>query len=327
MNVDHTTEWEMPPKTRSRAAEFRARARAALKGKWGIAILAMLLATLLGAFSTASGGKIDYESDGESARKIAESWISWANGFDSAQGLLQGLRTRFLDWMHASQLNVLTVGVSLFGVLTGFLYSLLLGGPVSVGYRRFGLRLLDGEQPRIGNLFDRFKQVFGKAVGTRFLLWLCQAFCTLVALAGSGLFLWSLLRYYYGETAVVQLVLGVAGGVLLMLGGTFYSMLLSLRFALCPFLIADYPEFTPAQVLGNSKSLMHGNKWRLVCLYFSFIGWLLLGAVTCGIAYLWVLPYVHTAEAAFYDEISERSRAGKIEFPSLDPNDYQQGVL
>ena len=68
---------------------------------------------------------------------------------------------------------------------------------------------------------------------------------------------------------------------------------------------------------------MKGNKWRLFCLYFSFIGWYLLIGVTFGIAAFWVVPYVHTAEVEFYDEISERSRAGKVEFPSLDPNDYQ----
>ena len=226
--------------------------------------------------------------------------------------------------MRSSQLHLLLTGVALFGLLSGLLYALFLGGPVEVGYRRFGLNLIDGKEAKIGDLFGSFRRFYLHTVGARCLILLCQLFCTLAVFAGAGLGVWSYLRYYYGETNSVALTyLGIVGGGLLIAAAGFYSILLSFRFVLCPFLLADYPHFTPAQVLGHSKTLMKGNKRRLFCLYCSFLGWLLLGVVTLGIGFLWVLPYLHTAEAGFYDEISERSRAGNIEFPSLDPNDYE----
>lgn len=53
---------------------------------------------------------------------------------------------------------------------------------------------------------------------------------------------------------------------------------------------------------------MNGNKWRLFCLHFSFIGWMLLGILTFGILYFWIIPYMQTAQAEFYrDIIAERS--------------------
>ena len=50
--------------------------------------------------------------------------------------------------------------------------------------------------------------------------------------------------------------------------------------------------------------MMSGNRWRLFCLQFSFIGWSILSALTLGIGGLWLTPYTQTATAAFYREIS-----------------------
>ena len=38
-------------------------------------------------------------------------------------------------------------------------------------------------------------------------------------------------------------------------------------------------------------------------LYLSFIGWFLVGIMTCGIGMLWVYPYVVTAVAHFYEDV------------------------
>lgn len=51
-----------------------------------------------------------------------------------------------------------------------------------------------------------------------------------------------------------------------------------------PFILCERPDMTAREAIRESKELMKGNKWRLFCLEFSFIGWELLAA---GI--LWVL--------------------------------------
>lgn len=38
-------------------------------------------------------------------------------------------------------------------------------------------------------------------------------------------------------------------------------------------------------------------------LVLSFIPWFLLGSITCGLAYIYVLPYVSTTTANFYNAI------------------------
>ena len=50
--------------------------------------------------------------------------------------------------------------------------------------------------------------------------------------------------------------------------------------------------------------MMNGNKWRLFCLHWSFIGWDILCIFTLGIGNLWLIPYKQAATAAFYREVS-----------------------
>ena len=69
------------------------------------------------------------------------------------------------------------------------------------------------------------------------------------------------------------------------------------------YILKEHPEMTATEAITESRRIMLGNKWRLFCLDFSFIGWYLLSCLTFGILLIWVLPYHEAAHAAFYDSI------------------------
>ena len=69
------------------------------------------------------------------------------------------------------------------------------------------------------------------------------------------------------------------------------------------FVRLENPEFSTLETITESRRLMDGNKWRLLKLQCSFLGWFLLCCVTLGIASLWIAPYYYTAKAHFYLEI------------------------
>jgi uncharacterized membrane protein len=48
---------------------------------------------------------------------------------------------------------------------------------------------------------------------------------------------------------------------------------------------------------------MKGNKWRYFLLALSFLGWILLGILSLGIGFFWIIPYIETTTAAFYYDI------------------------
>ena len=49
---------------------------------------------------------------------------------------------------------------------------------------------------------------------------------------------------------------------------------------------------------------MQGHKFRYFRLELSFIGWAILAAFTCGIGYLFLVPYQNAAYAIFYLELA-----------------------
>ena len=56
-----------------------------------------------------------------------------------------------------------------------------------------------------------------------------------------------------------------------------------------------------------SRKLMSGNKIRLFYIFLSFVPLLLLGLLSCGIALLWVSPYMNATLAEFYMSIINNS--------------------
>ena len=74
-------------------------------------------------------------------------------------------------------------------------------------------------------------------------------------------------------------------------------------YSMTPFILDENPELTPVEAIHRSRMMMKGHKFDLFWLYLSFIGWGILCLFTAGIGFLWLVPYVQTAEAAFYEEV------------------------
>ncbi|MBE6638640.1 MAG: DUF975 family protein [Ruminococcaceae bacterium] len=78
------------------------------------------------------------------------------------------------------------------------------------------------------------------------------------------------------------------------------------------YVLGDHPEMTQAEAREESIRLMDGNKLRLLWLDLSFLGWIILGFLTCGILLFWVIPYTETAYALFYEELTiKKPRYGR----------------
>lgn len=73
------------------------------------------------------------------------------------------------------------------------------------------------------------------------------------------------------------------------------------EYRMIPYLLADCPEMRREDAFRISKEMMYGQKMEAFILDLSFIGWLLLSAVTCGIAgVFYVSPYMHATNAELF---------------------------
>ena len=233
------------------AADFRQEARAALQGKWPLAILVGLVAAILGgATSGGPGFKINFTGGSLNAniQYAGQTIYSWGDG------ITPGLRTFLVGG---------AVYLILAAIMVGVLY-FVLGSVVKVGYARFNLDLTAGETPSFETSFSYFPH------------WKTVAAAQLLQTV--YIFLWTLLL----------VIPGIVAG---------YS------YAMTGYILAEHPELSASETIAQSKAMMEGNRWRLFCLQFSFIGWDILCALTLGIGNLALRPYRHAAEAAFYREL------------------------
>ena len=93
----------------------------------------------------------------------------------------------------------------------------------------------------------------------------------------------------------------------------------SYSYAMTEYILAEDPELTATEAISRSKQMMYGNRWRLFCLEFSFIGWSILCSFTLGIGNLWLTPYKQAAIAAFYREVSgTEHRMNRMEWYDLE---------
>ena len=79
----------------------------------------------------------------------------------------------------------------------------------------------------------------------------------------------------------------------------------------------DHPEYDWRTAITESRRMMDGHKWELFCLQFSFIGWMIVGALCLGVGTLWVMPYMRVAEANFYDDLKKLDEP-EVEIPHVE---------
>lgn len=156
------------------AADFRRIAREALSGKWVIAVLVGLVATLLG--GTASGGpEVKLNIDGSGANASFE--FAGQTVFSTGGGLDSGIGAFLIGS---------AIYITIAAIILAVVY-FILGSIIGVGYARFNLDLVDHGDPSFESLFGYFSY------------WKTTAIARL--LQSLYIFLWSLLLVVPGIVA------------------------------------------------------------------------------------------------------------------------------
>lgn len=77
----------------------------------------------------------------------------------------------------------------------------------------------------------------------------------------------------------------------------------AISYALTPYILADCKNVRATDALKLSMRMMEGHKWEYFVLGLSFIGWMLLTSLTCGLLYVFYIgPYMNNTFAGYYAE-------------------------
>ena len=167
-----------------RAKDFRKIARDSLRGRWGMAVGAGLVASLLGA-STAftAGGSLSFSDATSSGGEMSAD--EYAEVQAQAEKIVAFLTSdRFVQHILPWVLGILVV------VLIWLLLVLIVGGAVTLGYAQFNLNLVDDKDPRFSDIFSHMRR-----------LW--EGFC-MQFFQGMMIFLWTLLFIIPGVIATYR---------------------------------------------------------------------------------------------------------------------------
>lgn len=80
-------------------------------------------------------------------------------------------------------------------------------------------------------------------------------------------------------------------------------------YSMSMYVLAENKGKPALECINESKAMTNGHKADLFVLGLSFIGWALLGAITFGIAYIWVIPYMNTTYANAYNYLKEKKES------------------
>lgn len=177
------------------------------------------------------------------------------------------------NWGTAIGTLLLLMAISFVAAYIPF-GAFIVAGPIGVGCAFMFTSMLRGKKINVGDGFEGFKN-FGNA-------------CITGVLMNVYIMLWTLLFIIPGYVK-------------------------SYSYAMTCYILADNPDMKANDAITKSREMMDGHKMELFLLHLSFIGWMILGAFTFGVLYIWLIPYMDATTAAFYESIKGESQPNVVE--------------
>lgn len=250
-------------------ADLKSRAKETLhRNYWRMVLVGFIMMVATGGFNGGSGRSFSSLQESFSQSSNTSSITGSREIGRDVGNTLNGIQNSMdkSSWAVAGGVAVVVLIIVLVAMVIGAVLSFFLIQPLVVGGRRFFSRSLV-EDAQLNEITYAFTHNYMNIVKNMFLMNLFIG-------------LWSLLFVIPGIVKTYE-----------------YRMI--------PYLLGEHPEMSTQELFQTSKDMMRGQKWAAFVLDVSFIGWYFLGAMTCGILFIfWVYPYIWLTEAALFRELS-----------------------
>ena len=222
---------------------------------------------------------------------------------------------------------------------------LIIIGPLTLGSAVFFLTFARGGKAGIGMLFHGFNR-FGTALAAYLLMALFIAIWA-VLLSLPGLIMLVLARHAVAQRSPAFGLLAL----LAMIPSIIASLVASLAYSQTFYVLANDVNIGARDAIRQSTKIMRGRKGKLFCLYLRFVAWSLLIYLPCILVMLlvlmplaksaggrgspaiapaiiplfllvwigmivpmlWLVPYMHTSIALFYEDIQPPAQAAPVD--------------
>ena len=188
----------------------------------------------------------------------------------------------------------------------GQIIDIVINVPLSFGILYAFLKLYKDENVGAFDFFKLGFNNFGKSWSITFNIFLKMIVPAIVVIisyiliaVGISFYATSLIAVYSTSTLNFYAFISIVGFILLVVSSIWATT--KYYFYQLAFLISmENEDMSSKDVVEESKKAMTGKRAGLFWLQLSFIGWAILGAISFGIGFLWIIPYVQCATIAFY---------------------------
>lgn len=206
----------------------------------------------------------------------------------------------------------LIIGVGLITTLLASVVSIFVSLPLGVSAKNWFIRNRETpEAPEFGLLFNHYAKNFKKLVFAAFWQSLWILIWSLPMVAGTILYILAFFTSFYtynlpdGTNMAtmepsMNFFIMIFLGMLLIFVGNIIVLNRSYAYFMMFSVMADNPDVGGKRAMELSKKMMKGNKLHLLGLQLSFIGWILLTMLTCGIGLVVLNPYIEQTNAEVY---------------------------
>ena len=258
---------------------LKTRAKKILRKNWGWAVLVALILTLVTPTASSSfvsseiRDELNFKRNTQVVQTEQSEDIDAQNRFNLYNYRPDVIIKRYKEEVDTMVRSImpnypgstwtLFVMALMIALFTSFALKVFVLNPIHVGCKKWFLRNRTEDKPKLRVIVEVFTHGYIRIVGIMFLRDLYT-------------FLWFLLLIVPGIIKAYE-----------------YRMI--------PFLLAENPDLTVSEAFGKTKNIMYGNKMDAFVLDLSFLPWIILAAITCGIlSVLYVSPYIELTNTELY---------------------------
>lgn len=171
-----------------------------------------------------------------------------------------------------------------------FLISII-AGVFDIGLIYLHLNIARHKEAKKSDIFFAFKNKSDRFVIGSFITLLLE-FISILPLGIGYLFIFD---KDDTNSILVTIGLGIASATLYLLFKTIFCFIFNV--------MLDYQDMKLTECFKLSVKLIKGNFFRAIYIYLSFIGMFVIGVLSFGIGFLWIIPYYSQTLALFYLDI------------------------
>lgn len=236
-----------------------------------------------------------YKSSAE-LKALAKERLLGKYGTAVGATVIVALIVEFVTFFSTIFINPRTLTGTVLNFIIGFVITVL-SGLFTSGTTYLYLKLSCNKQVALGDVFYGFQLFPNKAVLIQLYLSIWTDLIGLLPLTILSYFVRkdpqnSILMLAFSLTAIVC-------GVIIVFATLIYSQAF--------YLLHDFPDYSVKELLSLSRKLMQGSKGRLFYMLVSFIPLMLLSMLSCGIALLWLVPYMNATQTEFFLDLMKKT--------------------